>query len=82
MSAEAICRSCKAPIIWAETTEGKRMPVDAEPSEPGNIKLVDRGPRRLPIAVILDATALRSTTEVLRLSHFATCPEGRNWRRR
>jgi len=25
------CRSCHAPIVWTTTSNGKRMPVDADP---------------------------------------------------
>ena len=31
MSAQ--CGSCHAPVVWAITEKGKRMPVDAEPVE-------------------------------------------------
>jgi hypothetical protein len=38
------CRTetCQAPIVWARTVTGKVMPVDAEPSDDGNIRLYER----------------------------------------
>lgn len=29
----AQCKSCGAPIIWAETPNGKKMPLDAKPEK-------------------------------------------------
>ena len=31
---EVRCRSCGAPIVWFCTKNGKRMPVDAETTQP------------------------------------------------
>lgn len=70
------CRSCGAPVIWSSTVSGNWMPVDAEPSDDGNIELV------------LDRSALRPRAVVgepragLRKSHFATCPDAGAWRTR
>lgn len=33
------CRSCRARIIWFETTLGKKMPVDADTVEPEDEEL-------------------------------------------
>lgn len=38
------CASCGAPITWAITPAGKRMPVDAEPTPNGNVELTHLGP--------------------------------------
>ena len=35
------CRSCGAPIVWVKTAKGKKMPLDREPNEAGNITLMD-----------------------------------------
>lgn len=78
----ATCRSCKAAIVWAETVNGKSMPVNAEPAQNGNIDLEPNSdPREPPIAHMLDATGSRNVhgarqSPFLRYtSHFATCPQ-------
>jgi len=87
-----VCRSCKAPILWALTETGKRMPVDAEPVEGGNILLSHRQAATAPVAVVQgrdDIEQLRKQHEQspqdgpLRLftSHFATCPYAGQHRR-
>ena len=65
------CRSCNAPIVWAITEKGRRMPVDAKPSAAGNLLLDhERGEWRA-IVVKNDDTAAENE---LHTSHFATCP--------
>lgn len=65
----ASCRSCWAPIIWATTGSGKKIPVDVEPSEGGNIVL-SPGPR--PMATVVSHGG-REPGTTLHCSHFATC---------
>lgn len=67
------CRSCNAPIIWALTESGRQMPVDAEPSERGNLMLVRQG---TSVVVKVQAPA-----PGLHRPHFATCPQAESWRR-
>lgn len=61
------CRSCDAPIEWAVTTNGKRIPLDPHPTLNGNIELYDGVAHVVPVD--LSATTLRYT------SHFATCSD-------
>lgn len=64
------CRSCGAPVKWVLTRKGKRMPVDAEPVEGGNIMLereTDSSGTPLAAYVPSDPGVLRY------VSHFATC---------
>jgi hypothetical protein len=68
------CRSCGAAIIWAVTETGKRMPVDAIPSDAGNILLADG------IAVIAKNDDTAADNE-LHTSHFATCPHAAQHRK-
>lgn len=71
------CRSCGARIIWAETLTEKRMPVDAEPTPDGNVSLEPRE-GFAPLATVnapLFAAGLRK-------SHFATCPNAGQHRKR
>jgi len=80
------CRSCGAKILWAVTEKGKRMPLDAEPSEAGNIFLQHR-PNQNPLAVYTTEEQRKATKGTLmehRLftSHFATCPQAKKWRKK
>jgi hypothetical protein len=72
------CRSCKAAVIWAETEAGKRMPVDAEPSADGNVRLRERD-GLAPLAVVLKVAEVFGKTG-LRTSHFKSCPDAADWR--
>lgn len=79
------CRSCNAPVRWAITERGRRMPLDVEPSDEGNILLQDREGRE-PLAVVLtkgQIAAFDGSLQRHRLhrSHFATCPHGKHWRK-
>jgi hypothetical protein len=71
----AKCNSCGAPIIWAETITGRRMPLDRKPTTDGNIIL---GVRHEQANLALVQTAqtlakLQAKGERLYTSHFATC---------
>jgi len=65
------CRSCGAPIIWAVTTTGAKMPLDADP-DPEGLFVLERG-----VAVhVIDAKGVDRYT-----SHFATCPDAASHRK-
>ena len=68
------CRSCEAPILWAETAAGKSMPLDEKPDPNGTFVFVNGKTRR---AEPLDVQLKRP----LYTSHFATCPEAAQWRK-
>jgi hypothetical protein len=73
------CRSCKQPIIWAITANGKATPVDPQPSLKGNLLLTydgNGGGYRASVATSVDPASPRY------VSHFATCPTARLHRRR
>lgn len=78
-AAPSRCRSCQAPIRWAATETGKRMPIDAEPAPDGNIT-VHRDDTGTVLATVhpvgADLEAPRWT------SHFATCPAAGQHRKR
>lgn len=83
------CRSCDAPIEWAWTQAGKRMPIDDEPSEDGNVLVWREGNSetiRCKVLGPLEVEELRGdehgTLEELYTSHFATCAFAKDWRRR
>jgi hypothetical protein len=71
------CRSCGASITWALTVNGKRMPVDAEPSENGNVELITDG--RYVLAVVHSQPPMIS--KPLHVSHFVSCPDADEHRR-
>jgi hypothetical protein len=76
------CGSCEAPVIWALTINGRRMPVDPEVTKSGNVVLTDRTHlHRPPLATVL-AAAKRFGRRDLRQSHFVTCPHSTMWRSR
>ena len=70
------CRSCGAPVVWAYTESGKRMPVDSAPHPRGNLMLhYDQGTWRVSV-VPTYGPGLRHRP------HFATCPDAESWRKR
>lgn len=67
------CRSCRAPIVWARTLKGRRIPLDPEPGPAGNLVINDG----VAITAPADAPAgIRFT------SHFATCEFAHTHRKR
>jgi hypothetical protein len=77
------CRSCSAPIVWAVTAKGKRMPLDAVPHPEGNVRL-RAGWGSPPLADVLnkgEAVYARCAGEQLHVAHHSTCRHGRAWRR-
>lgn len=79
----AQCRSCHAPIVWATTTTGKRMTVNPEPGEGGNIRLVYRRGDNTPVAHVVPKAERGNygADQAWYTSHFASCPQADEWRR-
>lgn len=75
---EGRCRSCGAPILWAITTAGKPMPVDAVPDPAGNVS-VEREAGRLVARVHTEPSLFG---EPRHMPHHATCPQGTEWKKR
>lgn len=76
----ASCSSCSAPITWAQTENGKPMPVDAVPVPNGNIELqLPNDPRDPPVAHVLRKGETRPAP--LYVSHFSTCPDAAEHRK-
>jgi hypothetical protein len=84
------CRSCNAPVVWARTTKGKNIPLDAEDSggwaapvtpDDGNLQPTgERVPTRDgQTAMVVEVVA---AGEGKYRSHFVTCPEAGEWRKR
>lgn len=72
----AKCKTCGASIRWVKMlASGSANPLDAEPSEKGNVMIQgDRG-----ITMSRDEAP---DGEPLYLSHFATCPHSKEHRRK
>ena len=86
-----ICKSCGAPIQWAITPAGKRIPIDKEPVEDGNIILSSRQMGRIEVTIVpfkeqietLKAQAKATgRPHLLFKSHFATCPNAAKHRKK
>jgi hypothetical protein len=79
------CRSCDARVIWSVTERGRRMPVDYQPLEKGNLLLTYR-PNLPPLAVYHTKEEIAALPALqkhrLRLSHFVTCPQRKKWRKK
>ena len=73
------CKSCGATIFFIKTKTGKSMPVDAEPSPTGNIRLTETGGEVLGKKAAEEA---RLNGTPLYLSHYATCPDAAKYRKR
>lgn len=77
------CRSCGAPVIWAESSSennSKKIILDAEPVKvagsyvfnlEGKAQLLGRG----------EVNFARERGEEIFNSHFATCPDRGKWRK-
>lgn len=79
----ARCRSCQRPIRWTTTTNGRRLPIDPQPADDGNVRLL-RSAGAEPLADVLsrdDALIARHEAGVqLYRSHFSTCPDAHRHR--
>ena len=75
------CRSCNALIEWVTMEgSGKSNPLDPEPVENGNVEIYAEGDKLMG-RVVTD-TADRLFSPPLHLSHFATCPNAQEHRKR
>ena len=81
------CRSCGASVRWALTNNGKRTLLDAECSDQGNtvLLMVPVAGDPVSIAVVLGGEVLEKARDggaTLRTSHFATCPNADQHRKK
>jgi hypothetical protein len=67
-------------MFWANTTNGKPIPIDAEPCADGNIQIVNNSIGE-PIAHVIGKQAALFSSERFK-SHFSTCPDAPRHRRR
>ncbi|MGW0043453.1 hypothetical protein [Rhodococcus sp. NPDC003348] len=75
------CRSCRAEIVWTTTRDGNLMPVNARPSNAGNVAIQKAG-TVLHAGVVppRQARAMRAAGVDLYLSHHVDCPDADQWR--
>src|SRR5262245_36420103 len=77
------CRTCRAPVIWAEHYRtGRRMIFDAEPTEDGTW-LIRAGEASFADGLVAYPVSTVSIEEAAagkyRCPHFATCPDAPAW---
>lgn len=73
MAGKKKCASCGAPIEWATTEKGKRIPLDEGEFADGNLALVGG---------LVRAWRPVDTHLPRRRSHFASCGQASMWRKR
>jgi len=82
------CNGCGAPMVWAMTTTGRRIPLDAAASDQGPVPLEVEDGNLAPTGRTVD-TRHGPTVEVeyvragagVHRTHFATCPKADEFRR-
>jgi hypothetical protein len=77
----ATCRSCGAAIRWATTASGKRMPLDRDPVDDGNLALIIDVGLDVVAVPVAPRQALLDDDGRRFVSHYATCPDAEQWRR-
>ena len=75
------CRTCRAEIVWAQTENGQRIPLDAAPYDGDSPRGLFVFRRHLNSVYVVAATPDAFAGEQLYRSHFATCPDAADHRR-
>lgn len=78
------CRSCGAEVVWAVTEAGRRMPIDAQPVDGGNVILHPAERGQSPTATVVGKQpqpSLFGDDGPRYTSHFATCPNAAEHRK-
>lgn len=81
------CSKCNAPIVWALTVNGKYQPLDGQPNDAGNLRLLDefhatdKGVLQRVVVVKADATLEFGDSGERWMPHHATCPYADEFRR-
>lgn len=76
------CRTCHAPIRWAFTEKGRRMPVDPEPHPEGTIALEPIPGASRDVTTMRAIVVAIGSRPTLYRSHFSTCPQADRHRKR
>lgn len=77
----ATCRSCGADIIWAETVNGKAIPLDAKPERRQVFVLSEDNLILAGREDVVNANETTVRTVPTYTPHHATCPQGEAWRK-
>lgn len=77
----AACRSCKAPITWAITENGRKIPLNRGPDPAGNLTKTGATVSGLPEVHYRTRGDEDRPEETRYTAHFATCPEAARHRR-
>ena len=72
---------CRRLILWVLTEGGKRMPVDHEPRDDGNV-IVTRLPDGTVRGRVLTGDDLPAEGRIVYVPHHRTCPDAAEFRRR
>jgi hypothetical protein len=78
----ATCSACHEPIVFGQTDSGRKMPLNREPNADGNVLEIGRTGRMLAIRVLTKDELANPPAGRRFISHFATCPEKGQFRRR
>ena len=73
-SEPGLCKFCCRPIAWYQTPRGKWMPIDAEPSDAGNVVLRYTRSSAELTAVVLKKDEPARVNERIFMPHMASCP--------
>jgi hypothetical protein len=76
------CRSCRAPILWAQTERGRRIPLDPEPYTGDDSRGLFVIRHDDDCVWVLATTPDAFPGEPHYRSHFVTCPQAGAWRRK
>ena len=76
------CQACQVRIVFAVTRSDKRIPMDVYPSSVGNVAVRHEGGHLVAhVFGKVDAFEAREAGAKLYLSHFATCPDSKRFRK-
>ncbi len=88
------CRSCGADVLWCQVLDErgavarrpdgrpKAIPVDYAPVENGNVQVFDRDGAIVARVLSRGEVAALPAGTKLRVSHFSSCPQASEWRKR
>ena len=80
MNKGSTCNSCGAPIFWVRTQKGKNIPMNT-----GVVRLANMDPSAIvgnQEGVFSSVGNIKNPEGDWYISHFATCPEHDQWRRK
>ena len=75
------CRSCNADLLWGLTVKGRRLPLNATPTEDGTVVLAEEGPGTYEKPTRCHVLGAGASSDLPRYtSHFATCTDAARYR--